>query len=121
MWARYVSRRGLAAAISLLGLTLSGCATSSEGVAEAAIARGRRVAMESCASCHVVSQGQSGREVARRGAPDFDDPGFIHTAALPGRLANLTRLGHYVMPPRGLSQGQLDDLLAFIEGGAPRD
>jgi mono/diheme cytochrome c family protein len=38
-----------------------------------------------------------------------------HTAGLEGRVADLTRLGHYGMPPVKLSPQQVRDIVAYIE------
>jgi mono/diheme cytochrome c family protein len=38
-----------------------------------------------------------------------------HTAGLEGRVAELTRTGHYEMPPVRLSPGEVADVTAYIE------
>jgi mono/diheme cytochrome c family protein len=76
------------------------------------VARGRQLAIKACASCHAVERGGSSA-VAR--APGFATTEMQHVAGLDGRVADLTRSGHYGMPPVRLEPGQAEDLVAYIE------
>lgn len=105
-------RSGLFAALAALDLTLAGCAGISGDRNDTPVSRGRAIAAASCAACHDIDGPGPGSDGA---APGFSDPGFRHTAALPDRLANLTREGHYSMPARPLTATQIGDLLAYIQ------
>ncbi len=92
-------------------LCLAGCASVSAPKADQAVKRGHALALEVCATCHNVDGAEPGLKDT---APSFFDPGFRHTAALAGRLRELTQNGHYAMPSRTLSPAQIDDLAAYI-------
>ncbi|WP_293678666.1 cytochrome c [uncultured Phenylobacterium sp.] len=100
-------------AILLLGLSLApGAALGARPTGADPVARGRSVAIEACASCHAVERGGVS-PVAR--APGFATTEMQHVAGLEGRVAGLTRAGHYGMPPVQLGPGQIEDLVAYIE------
>ena len=103
--------RGWAAAFLLLG----GCAALGGGGPRApdpAAERGHALAQRMCAACHAVEPGGAS---PRSAAPPFGSSGLRHTAALEGRLADLTRHGHYEMPPVALRPEDVRDLAAYIE------
>lgn len=77
-----------------------------------AVARGRDVARQACASCHAVERGRP--SPISKAAP-FASREMQHVAGLEGRLSALTKGGHYGMPPQTLSDAQVSDLLAYIE------
>ena len=66
-----------------------------------------------CAACHAVEPG--GAASPRERAVPFASLEMRHTVGLDGRLADLTRRGHYGMPPIALDAGELTDLQAYIE------
>ena len=99
-------------------LLLSACATPRQGQADTPVSRGGVTAQRSCAACHAVAKGD-GDSAAPRAVP-FASLEMRHTVGLEGRLADLTREGHYGMPPVALSAGELADLQAYIESLRPR-
>jgi len=76
-----------------------------------AIARGHDVARRACAVCHAVDVG--GKSAQPR-APSFASQELQHVAALEGRVAMLTREGHYGMSPVALTAAEIADLQAYI-------
>jgi mono/diheme cytochrome c family protein len=77
-----------------------------------AVARGHEIARRACAACHAVeSDGKS----PRAAAPTFRSREMRHTAALDGRVADLTRQGHYEMPVIRLRPDQIRDLVTYIQ------
>jgi len=74
--------------------------------------RGHLIAQQRCASCHAV---EPGAERPRPRAPGFATREMRHTAGLEGRLDQLTRKGHYDMPPMSLQPSEVSDLLAYID------
>jgi len=83
----------------------------------APVRRGHELARQVCASCHAVEPGGTSPEP--RAAP-LASRDMRHVAGIEGRLARLTREGHYGMPPQALTDEQVRDLLAYIESLAPR-
>ena len=73
--------------------------------------RGRAVALRACSGCHGV---EPGVDSPNPRSPAFAGSEMQHTAGLEGRVASLTRSGHYAMPPVSLSSGDLADLMAYI-------
>ena len=107
------------ATILVLGLMMSGPAFArSHHSPPTSAERGHQVARVSCASCHAV-EARTDSPVVR--APAFASREMQHTAGLAGRMADLTRRGHYGMPPVALSPEQVADLLAYIESLSRRD
>ncbi|MDP3174386.1 MAG: c-type cytochrome [Phenylobacterium sp.] len=81
------------------------------------MSRGRKVAQQACAACHAVEvSGVS----PRAKAPAFASLEMRHTAALGGRIEQLTRTGHYEMPPLELRPDEVADLAAYIASLEPR-
>ena len=79
--------------------------------------RGRLVAELRCAGCHAIDPG---RESPRPRAPGFATREMRHTAG-ESRLRDLTRRGHYDMPPMTLTDAEVADLLAYIENLGNRE
>lgn len=97
-----------------LSLSLGGCAMiGGHKSADTPEARGHATAQRACASCHAVEPG--GAASPRDRAVPFASLEMRHTVGLEGRLADLTRRGHYGMPPVALDAGELADLQAYIE------
>ena len=102
------------AALTVLFVTLSGCVTfGGRSRADSPGQRGRAIAQGACAACHAVEPGREARPGAK--APAFGSLEMRHTVGLEGRLADLTRLGHYGMPPVTLTAGEVSDLRVYIE------
>jgi len=107
-----------------LSLPMTGCALL-EGPREAAptpAGRGHEAALRLCAACHAV---EPGGVSPRPRAATFAGREMQHTAALEGRVATLTRQGHYGMAPVELNAQQVEDIVAYIEslgerGARPR-
>lgn len=76
------------------------------------VERGHAVARRVCAGCHAIDAGQ---ESANPRATGFATREMRHTAGLAGRVADLTRAGHYGMPPLDLSPQDVSDVVAYIE------
>lgn len=104
----------------VLFVTLSSGAALGRPKADPTIARGHDTALRTCAACHAVEKagGESPSPVPR--AVPFASLEMRHTVGLEGRLADLTRQGHYDMPPVALSAGELADLRVYIESLRPR-
>jgi mono/diheme cytochrome c family protein len=103
------------AGLTVLSLVfaLGGCALAPEPRrTPTAAERGHEVARRACAGCHAV---EPGGVSPRPRAPAFGSLEMRHTAGLEGRVADLTRLGHYSMPPLRLSPQEVSDLVAYIE------
>jgi hypothetical protein len=73
--------------------------------------RGHAVARRACAACHAIEA--AGVSPAPK-APAFASVEMRHTASLESRVADLTRLGHYGMPPVKLSPDEVRELVAYI-------
>jgi len=95
-----------------MAVALSGCATVATDEASTPAARGEAVARRVCAACHAMGAG--GESPSPRAAP-FGSVEMQHTAGLPDRVADLTRKGHYGMPPVSLSAQEVSDVVAYIE------
>lgn len=95
-------------------LALGACSTLGLGTPHAATPaeRGHAVALRACSACHAVERG--GTSPVRR-APTFGSVEMAHVAGLPGRVAEITRAGHYGMPAVKLTPQEVDDLVAWIE------
>lgn len=94
-----------------------GAFVSGSSAAPASATRGRMIARQACAACHAV---EPGGVSAQARAPGFGTTEMQHVAGLEGRVAALTRDGHYGMPPIPLTPGEVADLVAYIEHlGAP--
>jgi mono/diheme cytochrome c family protein len=99
-------------------LALSACAmVGLQSKPPTAAERGHVVAQRLCAACHAVEPGGASPSAK---APAFGSVEMRHTAGLEGRVADLTRLGHYGMPPVALSPQEVSDVTAYIEGLASR-
>lgn len=100
----------------VISLTLLLMAGSVEAVARSKppgpVERGHAVARRVCAGCHAIEDGQ---ESANPRAPGFATREMRHTAGLAGRVADLTRAGHYGMPPLNLTPQDVSDVVAYIE------
>ena len=108
-----------AAMTTAIALALAGCAAlGTHHAPVTAEARGLVVARSACAGCHAVEAGATSPQAR---APGFASREMQHTAGLEGRVGDLTRLGHYGMPPLRLSPSQVDDVVAYIESLARRD
>ena len=98
----------------LMSLALGGCAMAGgHRSADTPQTRGHATAQRACAACHAVEPG--GAASPRERAVPFASLEMRHTVGLDGRLADLTRRGHYGMPPIALDAGELTDLQAYIE------
>lgn len=103
-----------------LSLALTGCALLEEPREAAATpaGRGHQAALGLCSACHAV---EPGGVSPRPRAAAFASREMQHTTGLEGRVAVLTRQGHYGMPPIELSTQQVDDIVAYIESLGERD
>ena len=80
---------------------------------DAAEARGERFAHRACAGCHAVERTGDSRSA---NAPPFRDLRIRFTAAsLERRLADISRRGHYEMPPVFISEDEARDIAAYVE------
>lgn len=93
-------------------VALSGCASLTASSLATPTARGEAVAARVCAACHALG---AGGDSANPRAPAFASLEMQHTAGLPGRVADLTRTGHYGMPPVALTPQEVTDVAAYIE------
>jgi cytochrome c len=105
--------------LALAGL-LGGCATSGPGVVEpvgSAVDRGRFVALRSCAGCHAVG----GTDISPNHiAPPFSLIRMKHDeAGLRRLLADISRNGHYEMPPIYMTEDEIRDVSAYIQTVEP--
>lgn len=105
--------------VVLLLMSLSACAGTDQthrGARDPAVASGHRIARSVCAACHAVET--AGASPMAR-APAFASLKMRHTASLAGRVEDLTRQGHYAMPPMTLRPDQVRDLMAYIASLEP--
>lgn len=106
---RRIAGGALAAALTS---AISACAAGPSSLpAEASTAKGHSVAQAACAACHAI---EPGRDSPHPKAPGFGSLEMRHTASLDGRVAQLTREGHYGMAPVSLTPGELSDLLSYM-------
>ena len=107
------------ATLATLVLALSACAAGhgAKLAQDPAPDRGHRVAQRVCAGCHAVEDTGAS---PRPNAPAFASLEMRHTASLSGRVAELTRKGHYEMPPLQLRPDEVDDLVSYIASLGPR-
>jgi mono/diheme cytochrome c family protein len=91
------------------------CATGSAGGAKDVMAeRGERFAWRACAGCHAVAADGESRN---SGAPTFRRLGLRYTPLqLERRLAEISRDGHYEMPPVFISREEAAEIAAYING-----
>ena len=105
-------RRVGGALTAALAATMSACAAGPSTLpADSSEARGHSVAQAACAGCHAV---EPARDSPHPKAPGFGSLEMRHTASLEGRVAQLTREGHYGMAPVSLTPGELSDLLSYM-------
>lgn len=97
----------------VLFLTLSAGAAMGRPKPDPAVMRGHDTARRACAACHAVERAGGDSPVPR--AVPFASLEMRHTVGLEGRLADLTRKGHYGMPPVALTASEVADLRAYIE------
>jgi mono/diheme cytochrome c family protein len=95
----------------------AGPALAAEQAKDIAAARGHRIAQRACAACHAVEKDGVSRMAK---APAFASLEMRHTASLSGRVEELTRLGHYEMPPIKLRPKEVADLVRYIASLDPR-
>ncbi len=95
-------------------LALAGCALvdPAHQLAPTQVSRGHDAAVRLCSACHAVEPG--GASAHPRAAP-FAGREMQHTAGLEGRVAALTRQGHYGMAPIDLTAREVGDIVAYIE------
>jgi mono/diheme cytochrome c family protein len=99
-----VVRSAIAAAVALL-LAITA------GSARADVAAGQRLAVQWCASCHVVAAGGSAASVPQ-GPPTFRSvAGRLDAAQIRTFLSH----PHGGMPDLALSRAEIEDLIAYIE------
>jgi mono/diheme cytochrome c family protein len=97
---------------SVAGLAVSQPASAARA-ADPAVERGHQLAMRRCAECHAIGHG--------RQSPDGDAPRFValrlrfNELSLERRLDGIPWGRHAGMPPIGLSDGDRQDLAAYIE------
>lgn len=96
---------------------LSAWAEPALAAKDMAAARGHRIARRACAACHAVERDGLSRIEK---APAFDSLEMRHTAALDERVEELTRLGHYEMPPIKLRPKEVADLVRYIASLGPQ-
>ena len=104
--------------MSFLLLAATGCATSgqmskSQTSLSLSADRGRFYALRSCAGCHAVGAlGQS----PNGSAPTFGAIRLRYNAlSLPRRLAEISKNGHYEMPPIYMTPDEIQDIVAYVE------
>jgi mono/diheme cytochrome c family protein len=102
----------------LLLIAVGGCATSgvtgspSRGL-DASADRGRYYALRSCAGCHAVGvRGES----PNASAPTFGSIRLRYSAlSLPRRLQEISKDGHFEMPPIYMTPDEIRDITAYVE------
>jgi len=104
----------------ILGLAalLGGCATTAAAPATgSAVDRGLFVALRACAGCHAVG----GTDRSPNGiAPPFSYIRMRYDeAALQRLLADISRNGHYEMPPIYMTDDEIRDVTAYIQTVEP--
>lgn len=108
--------------ILILAALAAGCASGGRpgpaAPAPTQADRGERFAWRACAGCHAV--GATG-ESRNGGAPPFRDLAIRYNAvSLERRLAEISRNGHYEMPPVFITVDESRDVAAYIEQLAAR-
>ncbi len=69
-----------------------------------------------CADCHAINTGQS----PNGGAPAFAIIRLrTNELSLEWRLAQLSRKGHFEMPPRSISDDEIKDVAAYLQTVEP--
>ena len=104
--------------MGFLLLAATGCATSGQTPKspknlDISADRGRFYAQRSCAGCHAV--GALG-ESPNGSAPTFGAIRLRYNAlSLPRRLAEISKNGHYEMPPIYMTPDEIQDIAAYVE------
>ena len=100
----------------ILGLAAAtaACATGGTGWAPATAAdRGEQFAWRACAGCHAVGPDGDSRN---SNAPRFRELATRYNALqLERRMAEISRDGHYEMPPVFISADEARDIAAYIQ------
>jgi mono/diheme cytochrome c family protein len=105
--------RSTAGVVAAGAMALGACASANPALDGSALAlqRGRQIAERLCVACHAVEPGKASSDPR---APAFGSLEMRHTASLEGRVGELTRRGHYSMPPIGLNEAEIRELVAYI-------
>jgi mono/diheme cytochrome c family protein len=107
--------------LGLLGLAaaISGCAANGETAPQsaaapsAAVERGLVLANRECSRCHALGDVGDSRNMT---APPFRVLRLRHTSlSLERRLEEISKGGHYEMPPLKLQANEVSDLAAYLE------
>lgn len=105
----------LCAGVLSVLLNVAACISDQTSPAAAqmdSVGRGRAVAENVCSACHAVGPGQVS-------SPNPNAPTFEHVANTPGMTARALsvwmRSPHPTMPNYVLTQGQIDDVSAYLE------
>ncbi|WP_304166971.1 c-type cytochrome [Phenylobacterium aquaticum] len=104
-------------ALVLASLAVSGCAQAAPPAVamapDTASEQGRAYAAQTCARCHGIGPGDDSRNA---GAPRFVViAGRYNEISLEDRLGQISKIGHYEMPPQQLGTEQIRNLTAYIQ------
>lgn len=106
------SRVRRAAALAVLALAASGCATPRTTRTPGPSDEGRAFVLRACAGCHAV--GPSG-ESANRDAPPFRELARSRSdAQLLGALQAISKNGHVEMPPIYVTPDEMAEVVAYL-------
>lgn len=104
--------------LSVACLGASACAQAAPPPAAAAamgtaVEQGRAYASQTCARCHGIGPGEESRNA---GAPRFVVIAHRYNElSLEDRLGQISKIGHYEMPPQQLGSEQVRNLSAYIQ------
>ncbi|HEX2800487.1 MAG TPA: c-type cytochrome [Phenylobacterium sp.] len=110
--ARIVLKRSIIALLALLGAAYSAVAAPAANHATSSVDHGRFLVLRACAGCHAV--GEAGA------SPDSHAPTFpvvrgsVSASQLKVMLRELSKNGHYEMPPIFMSEADIRDIAAYI-------
>jgi mono/diheme cytochrome c family protein len=104
--------------ILMLTALLASVAAVATAAPDPALERGRHLAERDCATCHAIDAGAKSPNAS---APPFAAVRLrFNPIALEKRMAPMPSQGHFAMPPRTLSSGDVEDLTAYIQSLGPR-
>lgn len=105
--------------LSLVSLVVAGCAQAAPApvapvaAADTTAEQGHAYAAQTCARCHGIGPGDHSRNA---GAPRFVVIAHRYNElSLEDRLSQISKIGHYEMPPQQLGSEQIRNLTAYIQ------
>jgi cytochrome c553 len=110
--ARIVVKRPIITLLVLLGAAHSAVAAPAAHHPASSVDRGRFYVLRSCAGCHSV--GETGASPDSHAPPFAVVRGSVTAGQLTMMLHELSKNGHYEMPPIFMSEADIRDISAYV-------